>query len=96
MKKLKDKQPENEEDLKAAFQEATEANSFSTEKRIEKYYAAGVSESEEDIEEDKNNNNNKQKVEIMGDEKPPQGDDDKENTAVSLLYETPISQHFLR
>ena len=86
LKKLKDRQPENEEDVKLAFKEATEANSLSIEKRIEKYYAAGVSESEGDSEEDKNNNDRKQRSKIMKDEKPSLGEDNKENIAtVSLL-----------
>ena len=85
MQNFKDRKPENKEDVKLAFQEATEALSLSTGKRIEKYYASGVSESEGKTEEDddENNNNKKRNGKILLDEKPPISEDDKENIAVS-------------
>ncbi|XP_066936562.1 DNA mismatch repair protein Msh6-like [Clytia hemisphaerica] len=58
---------ENEEDVKAAFKEACEAEKLSKEKRIEQYYADDLSESD-----DQETNNN--------DVKEDEEDDDKENT----------------
>ena len=60
------KPQENEEDVKAAFKEACEAEKLSNEKRIELYYADGLSESD-----DQETNNNDVKEE---------DDEDKENT----------------
>ena len=74
LQSFNDRKPgENDSDLKAAHQEAEEATKLSNNARIEKYYASGISDSEN--EEIENNNNIKRKSN-------KEVEDDKENIKV--------------
>jgi len=52
-----DRKPDSDSDLVAAHKEATEAIKLSNNERIEKYYASGVSESENEEEDDQDKEN---------------------------------------